>query len=153
MRGTPAISSFPRKRESMNTGLGPWSDGLSQWMPAFAGMTVLLALFLSLAAPARANVPQPVVPKAEGQCIDVPHIMRRNHMDMLKHTRDDTMRLGIRPAKQGLKDCVSCHAVPGVDGKPVGIAEPKHFCRTCQSYGGVEPDCFQCHSSVPEAGP
>ena len=36
--------------------------------------------------------------------------MRRNHMELLKHQRDDTVRSGIRGAKYSLKDCVGCHA-------------------------------------------
>lgn len=126
------------------------------WRPAVQGWArtarLLLAGLILVAAPALAEVPQPVVPKAQGQCLDTPQAMRRDHMEMLKHQRDDTMRLGLRPAGQGLKDCLGCHAVPGADGKPVTIADPRHFCRSCHGYVGVKPDCFQCHSSVPEAG-
>lgn len=132
---------------------------LRAWRPAVQGMLrtarlqtrLLVATLVLLAAPALAEVPLPVVPQASGQCLDTPDAMRRNHMDMLRHTRDDTMRQGVRVASKGLKDCVTCHAVKGADDKPVTIADPQHFCRSCHAYVGVKPDCFQCHSSVPEA--
>ena len=38
--------------------------------------------------------------------------MRRNHMDDLKHQRNDTMRKGIRTTKYSLQKCVDCHATP-----------------------------------------
>ncbi len=116
-------------------------------------LALLVAAIAALAGPAVAEVPIPTVPKAKGErCVEDPDVMRRNHMDFLKHTRDATMRLGVRDSKHALKGCVDCHAVDGPDGKPVTIASPEHFCRSCHSYVGVKPDCFQCHSSVPEAG-
>lgn len=63
--------------------------------------------------------------------------MRRNHMKMLLHQRDETMHEGIRTKQYSLANCVSCHAVKGADGKPVAYSDPKHFCRTCHSYAAV----------------
>ena len=76
-------------------------------------------------------------------------LMRRNHMDLMIHKRDKTVHEGIRGKKYSLKACISCHAVLGEDKKPVSVASPKHFCRTCHDYVAVKVDCFQCHASKP----
>ena len=72
-------------------------------------------------------------------------------MVMLKHKRDLTVHEGDRQPEASLKECVSCHAVPGADGVPVTVADPKHFCRSCHDYAAVQIDCFECHASRPEA--
>ena len=46
---------------------------------------------------------QPLIEKAKGgQCVEDPAFMRRNHMKLLKHQRDDTMHGGIRTGKYSL---------------------------------------------------
>src|SRR5665647_2885825 len=74
----------------------------------FAGLVAANA-----AAPATAGtrVPQPVIEAARGgQCVADPAFMRRNHMDLLKHQRDDTLRGGVRTGQHSLKACIGCHA-------------------------------------------
>jgi hypothetical protein len=94
----------------------------------------------------------PVVPKAKGgQCVEDTQFMRRNHMDLLKHQRDATLREGVRGAKHSLKDCIACHAVDDAKGQPVGIDDKNHFCNSCHEYAAVQIDCFSCHTSKPEA--
>ena len=93
----------------------------------------------------------PQVPKATGE----PHpegneFMRINHMLLMTHDRDDTVRLGDREIKYSLKECVTCHAVKGEDAEPVAVSDEKHFCRVCHDYVAVKVDCFQCHNSKPE---
>jgi hypothetical protein len=102
-------------------------------------------------SPVAAGELGPVVPKATGD----PHpegnaYWRINHMQLLQHDRDATMRFGDRDIQASLKACVDCHAVDGDDGAPVSIASEKHFCRTCHEYVAVKIDCFQCHNSQPE---
>lgn len=106
------------------------------------------ALFAALlAAPALAGAPKPVI-KIEnpGQCIAPAEEMRHNHMEMLKHQRDRTLRQGIRGEKASLNECINCHAsktsgsVLGKDG----------FCQECHSYAAVKLDCWDCHQ--PKAG-
>lgn len=106
------------------------------------------ALFAALlAATALAGAPKPVI-KIEnpGQCIAPAEEMRRNHMEMLKHQRDRTLRQGIRGEKASLNECINCHAsktsgsVLGKDG----------FCQECHSYAAVKLDCWDCHQ--PKAG-
>ena len=75
--------------------------------------------------------------------------MRRYHMTMLKHQRDDTVHEGERGGDFSIKACVTCHAVNGADGQPVGYSDPKHFCRSCHAYASVSIDCFECHQSKP----
>lgn len=108
---------------------------------------------LAFLSPASAgDVPQPDVPKAAAgtQCVRPADFMRRNHMAMLKHDRNLTVHQGDRAVEASLKECVTCHAVPGADGKAVTVADPKHFCRACHDYAAVKVDCFECHASRPE---
>lgn len=100
-----------------------------------------------LAAPALAGAPKPAI-KIEnpGQCIAPADEMRRNHMEMLKHQRDRTMRHGIRGEKASLNECINCHA-----SKATGSVLGKDgFCQECHSYAAVKLDCWDCHQ--PKAG-
>ncbi|MCI2400135.1 hypothetical protein [Aliiroseovarius subalbicans] len=110
---------------------------------------ILLVLALAFGAPALANDLLPIVPTAIGD----PHpegndFMRRNHMDMMKHGRDLTLREGERDIDASLGQCFDCHAVVE-DGAPVTYDNEKHFCRTCHDYAAVKVDCFMCHRSTP----
>ena len=106
---------------------------------------LLLLLFGLLALPAPAEVPKPVVVIANpGQCIAPVEEMRRNHMDMLRHQRDKTLRLGERGAKVSLNACIDCHASK-TNGSVLGGKE--NFCQGCHSYAAVKLDCFECHQA------
>lgn len=99
----------------------------------------------------RVFVPAP--PRGKGdKCVADTDFMRRNHMAVLNHQRDDTVHDGIRTKRFSLKGCIDCHAVKGADGKPVTVKSPKHFCRGCHDYAAVRIDCFECHASRPEPG-
>ncbi len=114
--------------------------------------TLLMAAVLALpsgAAGEPAWLPKP----ARGQgdkCVADTDWMRRNHMTVLSHQRDDTVHDGIRTSRFSFKGCIDCHAVKAADGKPVTVASEKHFCRTCHDYAAVRVDCFECHASRPE---
>jgi [DsrC]-trisulfide reductase subunit J len=115
--------------------------------------TVVLAAVLVLpVATARAGnadwLPKPARGKGE-KCVADTEWMRRNHMTALMHQRDATVHEGIHTGRFSLERCIECHAVNGADGKPVTIANPKHFCRTCHDYAAVQIDCFDCHASQP----
>jgi len=128
---------------------------------SFAGIAVLLVCMTGLAsvgfaAPgdmvASRNL-QPAIPLGGGEsCVKETAFMRRNHMDMLKHQRDDTMLNGVRSKQYSLRDCINCHAVYGPDAIPLSAASPRHFCRSCHDFAAVSIDCFQCHASRPESG-
>jgi hypothetical protein len=128
---------------------------------SFAMLALVLVYMTSLAAVAWATeensvasgVPLPAIPMGQGDsCVEDTDFMRRNHMDLLKHQRKDTMIKGIRSEQYSLKECISCHAVNGPDMIPVTVASPQHFCRSCHDYAAVSIDCFQCHASRPDAG-
>jgi hypothetical protein len=88
-----------------------------------------------------------VEPAVRGeQCIADPALMRRSHMDMLRHQRDETVRQGIRGASASLKGCINCHA----SARTGSVAKaPTDFCVSCHSYAAVQIDCFDCHASRP----
>ena len=116
-------------------------------MSSFTG-----AVFAAQEDSPASGVPMPVIPKGQGDtCVKDTGFMRRNHMDMLKHQRDETMLKGIRDEQYSLKECITCHAVNGPDSKPVTVSSPQHFCRSCHDYAAVSIDCFQCHASRPES--
>ncbi len=108
------------------------------------GLAAALLLTPLLAA---AGTPMPQL-KIEnpGSCIAPVPEMRRNHMEMLKHTRDRTMRQGIRGEKASLNECINCHA-----SKTTGsVLGPGGFCQECHAYAAVKLDCWDCHQ--PKAG-
>ena len=122
-------------------------------------LAVVLVYMASLAVVAYAieednvasGVPLPIIPMGQGDsCVKDTDFMRRNHMHLLTHQRDETMLKGIRDEQYSLKECISCHVVKGPDAIPVTVASPQHFCRSCHDYAAVSIDCFQCHASRPE---
>ena len=110
-----------------------------------------LALVLSLAAgiaPAAgdARVARPVVTiERPGKCVEATDVMRRDHMKLLMHQRDRTMREGVRTKPHSLAGCVECHA----SSKTGSVLGPEGFCQSCHAYAGVQLDCFECHASKP----
>jgi len=93
----------------------------------------------------------PIIPKATGAAHPEGNLfMRINHMKLMIHDRELTVRNGDRHIKNSLKACVECHAVKGDDGQPVAVTSDKHFCRVCHDYAAVKIDCFECHNSKPE---
>lgn len=123
---------------------------------SFAMLMLMLAGLASLASAAEEQSAGnggllPVIPMGQGDsCVEDTDYMRRNHMDLLQHQRDETMKEGIRGKPYSLKECLSCHAVNGPDAIPVTASSPQHFCRSCHDYAAVSIDCFQCHASRPE---
>jgi hypothetical protein len=107
-----------------------------------------VAVLPSTAAPQSAGrVPQPVIESARGgKCVEDPAFMRRHHMELLKHQRDDTMHGGIRGTKYSLKACIACHASQTTGSV---AAASTNFCQSCHSYAAVKIDCFECHSTKP----
>lgn len=117
----------------------------------FSSLVLTAVLLCSTAVHAEdGRVPLPVHSKPKGdQCVEDTQLMRRNHMDLLQHQRDETMHQGIRTTRHSLKECINCHVTPGPDNKPVRIDSRDHFCNSCHSYAGVKIDCFQCHNTQP----
>ncbi|MDO8767997.1 MAG: hypothetical protein Q7K57_04715 [Burkholderiaceae bacterium] len=117
------------------------------------GLSLLLAASPAVWADAwvsqatSSRVPKPVIETARGDtCVEDPAFMRRNHMTLLKHQRDDTLRGGIRTSKYSLKACIACHASQATDSVTVAST---NFCQSCHNYAAVKIDCFECHASKP----
>ena len=113
----------------------------------------VLAFSLALSAAAAqegGRTPRPVVERAQqgSQCVADPAFMRRNHMDLLKHQRDDTVRAGARNGQYSLKACIQCHASKETQSV---AARESNFCVSCHTYAAVKIDCFECHAAKPPA--
>ena len=107
-----------------------------------------------LAIPSLANaadatrVPKPVLEAGQGEkCVENTEFMRKNHMELLKHQRDETMHQGIRTRKYSLNGCIECHASRKTNSV---VGSEQNFCQSCHSYVAVKLDCFECHSSKPK---
>ncbi len=119
---------------------------LANWLrlAVLVGAAALLAA-PSLEAAAGADLPKLEKGKGE-QCVEDTQYMRRNHPDLLKHHRDETVRKGIRTTRHSLKKCVECHA----SEKTGSVASSKEdFCVACHSYASVKLDCWDCHATRP----
>lgn len=121
---------------------------------AVLGLATLLAVALAWAGDtgqASTRVPMPVIESAQGgQCVADPAFMRRNHMKLLKHQRDETVHGGVRKAPYALKDCIACHASKATNSVS---ASDTNFCKSCHTYAAVSIDCFECHANKPQAKP
>ena len=119
---------------------------------SLALIAVFFATVLTGSAARAENDLLPHPPKGRGEhCVADTDYMRRYHMTMMKHQRDDTVHEGVRGGKFSIGECIGCHAVKGEDGQPVSYENPKHFCRSCHDYAAVSIDCFECHASKPGA--
>lgn len=119
---------------------------LANWLR----LAALLGAAAMMAAPAfeaAAGVELPKLEKGKGEkCVEDTDYMRRNHMELLKHHRNETLRQGIRTTRHSLKGCVECHA----GSKTGSVASTKEdFCVACHSYAGAKPDCWDCHATKP----
>lgn len=123
--------------------------------PLIALLFVATAILLAMvSASVFAGAPRPDIPKGKGdQCVEDTEFMRKNHMEILLHQRDETMHRGIRTKKHALKECIECHAVYDSNKQAVSHLNPKHFCVQCHEYTSVSIDCFDCHASKPRAKP
>jgi len=119
-------------------------------------MGLLLAFLtvsgITLAAPGTGpevagRVPKPAIERGKGdKCVKDVEFMRKNHMTLLKHQRDETVHSGIRTKQLSLNGCIECHASQKT-GRVIGTDE--NFCQGCHSYAAVQLDCFECHASKP----
>jgi len=111
--------------------------------------TAALAWAGADAQPKASGAPKPAITKAvKGeQCVEPTDTMRRDHMKLLDHHRDEAVLQGVRTKKYSLKECINCHA----SEKSGSVAATKDdFCVSCHSYAAVKIDCFDCHSTKPQ---
>lgn len=88
------------------------------------------------------------MPRGES-CIAPAAEMRRDHMTMLLHQRDQTVQLGIRDQPASLVGCINCHVTPDASGKVARSTDPEFFCSSCHAAASVKIDCFECHADRP----
>ena len=106
-------------------------------------------LFGSVLVTASAN--GPVIPKGKGSaCVAETDFMRRNHMDLIIHQRDETVIRGIRDEPFSLVECVECHSRTDDNNQHVRIDAEGEFCAACHSFTAVKIDCFDCHRATPD---
>lgn len=130
-----------------------------RWPTILVGLALLFSIASSVPAASSDSgqprtqgvVPTPRIdPARGGTCPESPAFMRRNHMDLLKHQRDDTLRVGDRRGQYSLKECISCHASQTTNSV---AANSSNFCQSCHAYAAVRIDCFECHATQPQVKP
>ena len=108
-----------------------------------------LALFGGLASGDSAVTPGS---RAAGMdaCVAPTDVMRRNHMEFLKHDRDEVVHDGVRNTQYSLAGCIDCHAAKKDDGDYHPVNAEGQFCSSCHEYVAVSLTCFQCHGKKPD---
>ena len=91
-------------------------------------------------------IPSPQKPANAEQCVEPVAVMRRDHMKLLKHQRDDTVINGERETSYSLVGCMNCHNPASAAGEVVRYENPQHFCAECHAFASVKIDCFECHA-------
>lgn len=109
-------------------------------------IAVLAAAGFALAGENLARrVAAPTIKIERGEaCVAPTEEMRRDHMKMLLHQRDRTVRLGRREPRFSLKNCVDCHA----SRETGSVLGEEGFCSSCHAYAAVSIDCFECHTPL-----
>lgn len=104
------------------------------WATVFAAL-ILLPVLLSALRPLWAAEPEVFLedpdPRWEN-CVRDPEYMRFHHMDLLKETRSDVIRAGLKGGIT-LAGCGDCHH------------NRDQFCDRCHEKASVSLDCFGCH--------
>lgn len=124
---------------------------IRSWLSWMLTVSLLFLVNGSSALAESGAVPLPAITPAKGtQCVEPVEHIRRHHMDMLDHQRDETVHGGIRGKKHSLAGCVGCHVQKDADGKVIPIDAKGQFCESCHRYAAVTIDCFSCHAAKPE---
>jgi len=131
----------------------PASTKSGKWVRWGALAGVLLGVSLVAGAhddehkSTRVPMPHHVIEKGD-KCVEDEDFMKRNHMKLLMHQRDETVHKGVRTKKYSLQNCIDCHA-SSKNNSVLGSNE--NFCQGCHNYVAVKIDCFECHASKPKA--
>lgn len=126
------------------------SKRMGKWV---ASLFAVLCLSIgAYAASGAASISGPTIiidkSRAGDRCVEDTAFMRKNHMKLLLHQRDETVHKGIRTAKYSLKNCINCHASTK-DNSVIGSDD--HFCQGCHTYAAVKLDCWECHATKPKS--
>ena len=112
---------------------------------------LLLLIGLMLGWVSIASERGPVIPKGKGDsCVAETDFMRRNHMDLIVHQRDETVIRGIRDEPFSLVECVDCHVQRDTNDDPIRVDSEGQFCASCHAFVAAKIDCFSCHAAVPD---
>lgn len=116
---------------------------------------ILFVAALSVAAGCSDSSGQQAVPGSSKaakltQCVRPKEFMRRNHFELIQHQRDITVHQGVRATTDSLAACIACHVQYDKNSKPVPVNADGQFCNGCHHWLAVAPDCFGCHSTVPQ---
>jgi len=104
-----------------------------------------LAGFADAGGQRASRVALPTVKIEKGEaCVAPTGQMRRDHMKMLLHQRDGTLRQGLREPRFSLKNCIDCHA----SRETGSVLGKEGFCSSCHAYAAVSMDCFECHTPL-----
>ncbi|WP_296700554.1 sulfur reduction protein DsrJ [Thiocapsa sp. UBA6158] len=113
------------------------------------GLAWVLIAQVVLAADAKTYVLEGSKAAALESCVEPTDVMRRKHMELIKHQRDETVHGGIRSSKHSLAGCVECHIRSDAEDVPQPIHHKEEFCGACHAFTAVNLNCFDCHASVP----
>ena len=106
---------------------------------------ILFTLFIASAVYASEKPQTPHLDIGKGgQCVEDPKLMRKIHMNLLMHQRDETVHKGVRGQKYSLANCIECHASNKTNSV---LGSDEAFCQGCHTYAAVKLDCFECHTS------
>lgn len=114
------------------------------------GLAWALVAQVALAADAKTYVVEGSEAASLESCVESTDVMRRKHMEFIKHQRDDTVHGGIRGSKHSLAGCVSCHVSYDANHAPAPIHNRDEFCGACHAFTAVNLNCFDCHAAVPK---
>jgi len=124
---------------------GPILSGSGRASAVLVGAVLLGGAWWALAADSG-----PVIPRGQGDaCVAETDYMRRYHMDLIVHQRDETVIKGIRDEPFSLVECVDCHVQSDTNGEIMRVDAEGQFCASCHTYAAVKIDCFSCHAAVP----
>ena len=129
-----------------------WRSCLPSRWSRVGTLVAVFAIVSAVAGPtestAASRVAKPVLETGQGdKCVEDTDFMRRNHMTLLEHQRDETVHKGIRTKQYSLNNCIECHASKKTNSV---IGSNENFCQSCHAYVGVKLDCFECHASKPK---
>ena len=117
------------------------------------GLVWALAVQIVLADDAKSYVKPGSRAAGVAACVEPTNLMRRNHMELIKHQRDATVHSGIRSTKHSLAGCIDCHVSRDTDGRAVAVNADHQFCNACHAFAAVDVNCFDCHAAIPRGGP
>ena len=122
----------------------------------FAKHLVILVGLTALPVLSNAGDLGPTPPKAKmnfsetSKCVKPIGEIRKNHMELLKHKRNLTLREGVRTKENSLVECIKCHVSANDKGEFARFGDDDYFCSSCHNFAAVTLDCFDCHSDLPE---